>query len=195
MRTPTLEHPVTDGVAPPVRVGRKRWLLVAAVVAVAAVTVAAGLAAAGARDPERVALDFPEGTQVLDTEWGNEEHFGVPGSTVLSYDHGTTVEARLPWTGEDVVDARLGERPVHLLTVVDVSRHGDELVLTLLRDNCRWFHERHIDMYAGVTLTLAGGGTAEVLFDRPLFVKSPMLASCPDRTLDRQDDRWGDYSG
>lgn len=182
MSTVTLERPAA--VAGP-RTGRRPLgaVAAAAVLALAAATVASLLAG-----PQRVTPTFPGTSDVMESEWGSVEEFGVPGSRILGYRHDTTVEMRLPWSGGPVVAARLGTDPVHLLTVTDVARDGDELVLGVARDNCAWFHERAVDMFRGVTVVGADGGTTEVLFDRPLFVKSPMLASCPDRTLDRQDD-------
>lgn len=180
MSTAILERPVP--VAGPAT-GRRRLgaVAVAALLALAAATVASLFAA-----PQRVTPTFPATAEVMESEWGSAEEFGVPGSRILGYRHGTTVEIRLPWSGGPVVDVRMGTEQIHLLTVTEVVHDGDELLLEVVQDNCRFFHERAVDMFPGITITAADGSTAEVLFDRPLFVKSPMLAGCPDRLLDRQ---------
>lgn len=162
---------------------------VAAVVALLA-ALAGSLLAPG---PQRVVPVFDEDVEVVDSAWGSPQRFGVAGSHIVPYRHDTDIELRVPWDGGAVVGAHLGDEPVHLLTVTGAVVEDDELVLTVHRDNCRYFHERAIDMFTGVDVTLAGGATTTVLFDRPLFVKSPMLASCPDRTLDRQDDTRSGY--
>ncbi len=166
--------------------------LVAALVAALAAAVGGTGGGAGGDTPV-VTPVFPAGTEVRDSAWGSVETFGVAGSRILSYRHDTDVEMVVPWDGPPAVSARLGDDDVHLATVTDVAPTRDGALVTLHLDNCRFFHERAIDMFAGIHLGLADGGTAQVRFDRPLFVKSPMLASCPDRTLDRQDDTWGSY--
>lgn len=166
---------------------RRRGLIAIAVVA--ALGTVAAVAAAVLAVPDRVTPTFPEGVTVVDSDWGNADAYGVEGSRILRYRHDTDIEMYVPWDGGPVIDARLGRESVHLLTVTDVRRQGDQLVLTVHRDNCRYFHERAIDIFDGVSLTLASGGTTTAVFDRPLLVKSPMLASCPDRTVYRQDDQ------
>lgn len=189
MSAPVLDRPDTTS-------GRTQGRRALAAVAVAAVIgLLTALAGALLSTPVRVMPTFPDEVAATETDWGSPAVFGVVGSRILPYEHDTSVRMRLPWTGGPVIDARLGDEPVHLLTVTDVVRDTDELVLTLYRGNCRYFHERAIDVFAGIDLTLASGRTTEVLFDRPLLVKSPMLASCPDRTLNRQDDARSDYRG
>ena len=160
---------------------------------VALVAAAVGTGGGPGADPVVATPVFPAGTEVRDSDWGNVTTFGVPGSRILSYRHDSDVTMTVPWDGPQVVGARLGDGQVHLATVTDVTPARGAVEVTLHLDNCRYFHERAIDMFSGLTLGLADGGTAVVRFDRPLFVKSPMLASCPDRTLDRQDDTWGSY--
>lgn len=179
------------------RVGRSVGRVVVAVLVaglVAALAAAVGATGGGpSGDPVVATPRFAPGTEVRDSEWGNVEAFGVAGSRILAYRHDTSVEMTVPWEGTRVVSARLGDGDVHLATVTDVAATREGVAVTLHLDNCRYFHERAIDVFTGLTLGLANGGTAAVRFDRPLFVKSPMLASCPDRTLDRQDDTWGSY--
>lgn len=170
--------------------GGRRSLRAAVVAAVLALLAAFG--ASLFQQPVRVTPEFEDGVTVV-SDWGSPDLFGVVGSRILGYRHGTSVTFTVPWDGAPVAGARLGDGPVHLLTVTDVRRVADGLEVTVLRGNCRYFHERAIDMFPSVHLTLASGATTELLFDRPLFVKSPMLAACPDRTLNRQDDTRSSY--
>lgn len=177
---------------PPGGRGRRLALRGAALAGVVAAVAAAAVGLRAPSPPEVVATGvvpaFGAGTEVETTDWGSRDVFGVEGSHILAYRHGTDVTVRLPWDRGDVRSARLGDGDLHLLTVTEVEQHDGELVLTVRRDNCRYFHERAIDMFPHVTLGLTDGSDVRVVFDRPVFVKSPMLASCPDRTLDRQDD-------
>lgn len=177
------ERTVTE--APPA--ARRRGLRVLAVAAT--IGVVAAIAMALLAPPDRVTPTFPDDVEVVESDWGNPEAYGVEGSRILRYEHDTTVQMTVPWEGEPVVDVRLGDAPIHLLTVTEFEQRDAALDLTVHRDNCRWFHERSIDVFDGVTLTLANGSSTKVLFDRPLLAKSPMLASCPDRTYYRQDDQ------
>ena len=81
---------------------------------------------------------------------------------------------------------------VHGLPLSIGAGQTKDLVLSGTLGNCRWYHERALESFTGVALefrSLGWPGKAAVLFDRPLLVRSPMLASCPDRKLDRQADR------
>lgn len=164
--------------------------LLTAVVLAAVAALAVGLRG-DAPPPEVVATGvvpvFAEDVRSMQSDWGSAEVFGVDGSTIVAYEHDTDIAMRVAWDGGRVEAARLGDEEIHLLTVTGLEQDADGLILTLHRDNCRYFHERAIDMFPHVTLDLADGSSVWAVFERPLFVKSPMLASCPDRTLDRQD--------
>lgn len=139
-----------------------------------------------------MAIDFPDDPFAVRSDWGNQEVYGAAGSWIVVYDHGGHTVMEVPWSGGEVAGARLGEDEVHLMTVEGVEQTDDALLLDIGMGNCRYFHERALDIFTGVTLTLVDGGTHHLTFDRPLLVKSPMLASCPDRTIDRADDRRGE---
>jgi hypothetical protein len=71
---------------------------------------------------------------------------------------------------------------------------GEERVVVVRGtfDNCEYFHERNLEPHAGIDIgyhILGVPGSQRVEFDRDVIVKSPMIVSCPDRTLDREDDR------
>lgn len=71
---------------------------------------------------------------------------------------------------------------------------GEERVIVVRGtfDNCEYFHERNLEPHAGIDIgyrMLGVPGSQRVEFDRDIVVKSPMIVSCPDRTLDREDDR------
>lgn len=139
-----------------------------------------------------VEISFPGDPNAVVSDWGNEEVYGAAGSHVLLYEHGDTTQLRLPWSGGAVRDAELGDDEHNLLTATGVTATDEALLIDIAIGNCRYFHERAIDIYTDVRLTLASGATVAVPFDKPLLVKSPMLASCPDRTLDRGDDARGE---
>jgi hypothetical protein len=64
--------------------------------------------------------------------------------------------------------------------------------------NCRFFHEREVQLYEDVTLgfsVLGRDSTRTVAYDSPLMVHSPMIVGCPDRKLNRQADDRTDLSG
>ena len=132
--------------------------------------------------------------------------YGVRGMHVVGYEHGASARLSLPIhnTGPlpitvDAVDLRAGVAP--LLAVHEVSglplsvapgRTGT-VTMTAELANCRFFHERQVQNYAGLEIgfsVLGRRGSRWVAFDRPLMVHSPMIIGCPDRLLDRQaDDR------
>lgn len=161
----------------------RAWILLLAVGAIATVAGAALLVTA-LRGPALVTPRFAGG-EVVATEWGNAEAWGQPGSWVLDYQDGTTMSITVPWSGGPVTEARLGVSPVDLATITDTEVVGDELVATISFDGCDYFHERELQVFPAMTVITADGGTTQVTFDRPLFVRSPMLWQCPDRNIDR----------
>ncbi|MBW3663760.1 MAG: hypothetical protein KY469_11725 [Actinobacteria bacterium] len=71
---------------------------------------------------------------------------------------------------------------------------GEERVIVVRGtfDNCEYFHERNLEPHASIDIgyrMLGVPGNQRVEFDRDIVVKSPMIVGCPDRTLDREDDR------
>ena len=134
--------------------------------------------------------------------------YGPSGTHILGYEHGTT--ARLTLTVHNsgplplkVTSVDLGGGPAPLLAARGVDglplrlRPGGtgEVTVRIALVNCRFFNERELQIYDGVRLgftSLGRDATRVVPFDRPIHVKSPMLASCPDRKIDRSLNRRGD---
>lgn len=128
--------------------------------------------------------------------------YGLQGMHVLGYEHGATTRMSLPIRNRgllpvtvEAVDLRGGIAP--LLVVQDVRGlplslgPGESGVVEVTAElaNCRFFHEREVQNYAGFTADVSLLGqtsTRWVAFDRPLMVRSPMIVGCPDRQLDRQ---------
>ncbi len=131
------------------------------------------------------------------------------GAHVAAYEHGGTVSFSFPLRnagllGVTVTGVRLDEDdPYPLVTIEHVTVDGDDLParvgrghtarvdVTARYDNCRYYHERELELLAGATVdasVLGMGITRDVSFDHPLVVRSPMIVDCPDRTLTRDDD-------
>jgi hypothetical protein len=58
--------------------------------------------------------------------------------------------------------------------------------------NCRYYNERNIDLRSQIRVDyriLGIPSSQTVEFDKDLLVKSPMIVSCPERTVNREDDR------
>lgn len=188
MTAPTLRPPEAPPVdataaAPAARAPGRAWL---ALVLVGALAVVAGAAVlvASLRGPTVVTPRFAGGDAVA-TDWGNAEAWGRPGSWVLGYQDGTSMTMAVPWSGGPVTEARLGAGPVDLATITATEVVGDELVTSITFDGCAYFHERELQVFPTMTVVTPDGGTTQVTFDRPLFVRSPMLWQCPDRNIDR----------
>lgn len=57
--------------------------------------------------------------------------------------------------------------------------------------NCRYYNERNIDIRTDIRFDyriLGVPSSQTVAFDKDLLVKSPMIVSCPERTVNREDD-------
>ncbi|HZN15167.1 MAG TPA: hypothetical protein VFB78_12915 [Acidimicrobiales bacterium] len=135
-------------------------------------------------------------------------HYGDGGSHILNYAHGDLVTLTFPLTNTGrlpvtVTAVRLGDRPLSLLEPQDVVVGSARLpmrldpgksasvVLTAREGNCRYFHEREIELFPAALVDLEVLGvnlTRRVAFDHEIVVHSPMIVGCPDRTLDRSDD-------
>lgn len=128
--------------------------------------------------------------------------YGARGMHVVGYEHGRSVRMTLalhnagplPLTVTSL-DLRAGVAPLLGVTGVEglplslgPGERG-EAVATVRLDNCRFSHEREVEVHDVVRLgvrVLGVGSVREVPFDRPLLVHSPMIVGCPDRKLDRQ---------
>ena len=134
--------------------------------------------------------------------------YGPRGTHIFGYEHGTTATLRMTLHNSGplplkVTSVDLGNGPAPLLAVRGYDglpltlRPGGtgEVTATIALVNCRFYNERELQIYDGVTVAFSSLGrssTRVVPFDRPIHVKSPMIASCPDRKLDRSLNRKSD---
>jgi hypothetical protein len=109
-------------------------------------------------------------------------------------------EGRLPIT---VTSVQLGGGVAPLVAVRSVEGlpatlwPGQVAAVTLHAEltNCRYYHERAMQIYDGVTVafrSLGRSGARPVAFDRPILLKGPMLVGCPGRKLDRSAENRSD---
>ena len=127
--------------------------------------------------------------------------YGPRGAYVLGYVHQARVQISLPVRNDGplpltVHAIRLLTAPAPLLTLdhaegLDVHlRPGQTTTVQLsgILGNCRYSNERDLQTYDRLEVTgstLGRDVTRSVLLDRPVYVKSPMIVTCPDRKLDR----------
>jgi hypothetical protein len=198
----------SDGGTAPPAAGRRSRLLVA-VLALGAVLLLAlgGLRAAESSlqlGPVTPAFSGSAPAVTLPT-------YGAQGMHVVGYEHGATTRISLPIRNRGLlpltitsVDLRGGVAP--LLVVQEVAglpmslRPGQAGTVEVTAElaNCRFFHEREIQNYAGFDLgvsLLGQSRTRYVEYDRPLMVHSPMIVGCPERQLNRQADNRSDLTG
>ena len=137
--------------------------------------------------------------------------YGPQGTYVVGYEHGATTRMTLPITNTGllpltVTSVSLGGGVAPLLQVREVSSlplsvgagETARLDVTVELANCKYFHQREAQIYAGVDLgfsLLGQSGTRTVAFDRPITVYSPMIIGCPDRLLDRETNDRSDLTG
>lgn len=201
--TAVLHAPATAAPAQPGP--RRRWL--PALLLVALVGLALGVGGVRAA-LSRVGFDALAVSFAGEAPVRTLPSYGLRGTHVVGYEHGATTRLTLPVRNQGVLpvtvaslDLRAGVAP--LLSVRDVQGlpldlgpgERGELVVTAVLGNCRYFHEREVQIYQGVALgvnVLGRSIAREVAFDRPLLVHSPMLVGCPDRKLNRQADNRSD---
>lgn len=180
---------------------RRRWPLPA----LAAALALAGVAATLVLTAPRVVAFAPVVPVATGAPYVTVPEFGPRGSHVLGYVHGASVRLTLPlhnagWLPVTVTTADLGGGPAPLLAVraseglpLTLRPGGSGAVtLTISLVNCRFYNEREMQTYDGVRLGVRSLGMAAdrlVPLDRPILVKSPMIATCPDRKLDRSANR------
>jgi hypothetical protein len=173
----------------------RRPLLLAAALAVAGLLTSLLLAAPGLTSFAETAPSVTGAPYVTVPEYGER------GAYILGYEHGAKVELAVPVTNT-------GRLPVTIRTValqagaapLLLVRGAENLPLTLgpgssatvrLRaelTNCRYYHERALQVFSAVTVgyrSLWREGKRTVAFDRPIYLKGPMLVGCPGRMLDR----------
>ena len=127
--------------------------------------------------------------------------YGARGMHVLGYVHEATTELTLPVrnTGPLPVTVTslelagvaplLALQEVRGLPVTLAPGETADLRATGVLANCRFTHEREVEVHEGLRVgfrVLGADGVREVAFDRPVVVHSPMIVGCPERLLDRQ---------
>ena len=197
--TAVLDAPAQAAAPRPAPVPRRTKALVAVLVlaSVALLAVAGVRAAAGTTRFGTVSPVFGGSAPVVTLPT-----YGPQGMHVVGYEHGATAQLTLPIRNDGllpvtVTSVTLGGGVAPLLQVREVTGlplsippgETGRLDVTAELANCKYFHEREVQNYAGVDLgfsTLGQEGTRTVAFDRPLMVHSPMIVGCPDRLLNRQ---------
>jgi len=144
---------------------------------------------------------FAGGTEVVTVP-----EYGLRGTHIVDYRYGADLAVTVPVRNDGplpvtVTSAATGAGVMPLLEVRAVDglplalAPGEEgsLVLRAVLANCAYYHEREVQNVDGLVLgvdvavgPLARSTTQTVPLDRPLLVRSPMLMSCPERTIDRQ---------
>ena len=206
--TAVLDAPAQQAPGRAAPVPRRTRALVAllALSAVALLALAGVRAAAGATRFDAISPVFGGSAPVVTLST-----YGPQGMHVVGYEHGATALLTLPVRNDGplpvtVTSVSLSGGVAPLLQVQGVEglpmslRPGEtgRLDVTTVLANCKFFHEREVQNYAGVDLgfsTLGHNGTRTVAFDRPIMVHSPMIVGCPDRLLDRQGNDRSDLTG
>lgn len=129
---------------------------------------------------------------------------GPAGAYVVGYEHDTYLDVDVVVhntgpAGVVVRDVRLDLQPAPLLVPAETTAPGEvdrgqdaTAGMRLRFDNCESYHEREamvVDSVEVEARVLGRTVVERVPLDRPLMARSPMLWQCPDRTLDRDDDR------
>jgi hypothetical protein len=127
--------------------------------------------------------------------------YGVRGMHVLGYVHQATTEltlpvhntGRLPVTVTSLELAGLAPllalQEVRGLPLALAPGESAQVRATALLANCRFTHERELEVHDGLRIgfrVLGAEGVRQVPFDHPVMVHSPMIVGCPERKLDRQ---------
>jgi len=147
-----------------------------------------------------VSLDFRDGAPAAVVEGFN----GPSGAYVVGYEHDDYLDVDVAVANAGVVPiavdgVELDMQTAPLLVPAEATAPGavpaGETATGAVRlrfDNCEAYHEReamvvdHLLVHATV---LGRSVTERVALDRPLMARSPMLWQCPDRTIERYDDR------
>jgi hypothetical protein len=147
-----------------------------------------------------VSLGFEEGAPAAVVAGFN----GPAGAYVVGYEHDDYLDVDVAVANAGVVPivvdgVELGLQAAPLLVPAESTAPGAVAAgesargaVRLRFDNCEAYHEReamvvdHVLVHATV---LGRTVTERVALDRPLMARSPMLWQCPDRTIERYDDR------
>lgn len=194
--TPGAEHPADQR-------RRPRGRLIALIVVVGLALGVVGLWAAAPGVLLRVApvsLSFRDGAPASVVEGFN----GPAGAYVVGYEHDAYLDVDVAVANAGVVPivverVELDLQTAPLLVPAEAVAPGpvpagdtDTGSVRLRFDNCEAYHEReamvvdHVRVHATV---MGRTVTERVALDRPLMARSPMLWQCPDRTIERYDDR------
>lgn len=129
--------------------------------------------------------------------------FGDQGVEILRYQHHQELALGFPVRNTGLLPLHITgvslDSPALPLLVelpgdVDVSLGpGEETVLGLqVRfDNCRYYHERSLELWPEVVIsgtTLGRGFEHRIALNPPLALHGQVILNCPDRTLVRGDD-------
>ena len=134
--------------------------------------------------------------------------FGERGTDLLAYRYGESFTMTLPLVNDGLVpvtvtDVRLTDEPRPLAEVTAVTADDTALPVTVTAGetrrveltvrfgNCRYYTERETQEYSGAVVDGSVFGRGMRLtagFRHELVAASPMIASCPERTLRRDDD-------
>jgi hypothetical protein len=168
---------------------------------IALLLVVAGLVATALVAVPRAASFGAVSPTAVGVPWVTVPEYGAKGAYILGYEHEARVRLTVPIrnTGRlpvTVTSVDLGGGIAPLVAVDGVDGlpmklgpgSSGSVVLRARMTNCRYYHERAQQNFAGVAVgfsSLWRTGTRTVAFDRPIMVKGPMLVGCPGRKLDR----------
>lgn len=200
---PTSAAPAADHAADRRSRRRGRWRTTALVVVAALALGLAGMWAVAPGLLVRVApvsLGFRDGAPAAVVEGFS----GPAGAYVVGYEHDDYLDVDVAVANAGMVPivvdgVELDLQTAPLLVPAEAAAPGavpaGETAAGSVRlrfDNCEAYHEReamvvdHVVVHARV---LGRAVTERVALDRPLMARSPMLWQCPDRTIERYDDR------
>lgn len=132
------------------------------------------------------------------------QEYGTNGSYFLQYRHGQPVTVTVPVTNHGPVPVTVSDVALDLpaypllepssatgLPLRLAPFTSGSVDLTLTYGNCRYYHERAVQVVSSATVTgtaLGRGFTRTVDVEAPLTVHGQVIVNCPDRTLVRGDD-------
>jgi hypothetical protein len=181
--------------APPLPRHRSRLPLLAVLLLLVGLAASLVLAAPG------LAAFAETAPRVTGAPYVTVSEYGQRGAYVLGYEHDVRVQLTVPLrnTGRLPLTVTSVSVPSGLAPLLAVSEArglpltlgpGEitAVVLDARLTNCRYYHERALQVYESVTVgyrSLWRAGERAVAFDRPIYLKGPMLVGCPGRKLDR----------
>lgn len=195
---------VPAAAAPPAVRRRRPWVLPL----LATVAAVAGLATSLVVAAPRLASFGDVAPRAVGAPYVTVPEYGAKGAHILGYVHEAQVQITLPIrnTGRlpvTISSVDLGGGPAPLLAVLGGPGlpvtvwpgRSAEVTVEAVLTNCRYYHERALEIFAGATVgfsSLGRKGVRMVTFDRPIMIKGPMLVGCPGRKLDRSAENRSD---